>query len=246
MTSNKPSKAPLPCRQAELVSLPPEPSDGCPGLLVTRHPPLVTALSRRAFDVLCSGFALLLLSPLFALAGLAIRLEDGGPVLFCQTRVGRNFKKFRLFKLRSMLPDAERRGSAITEPGDARITRVGAFLRRYKLDELPQLLNVFKGDMRLVGPRPELERYVEMFPAEYTTLLRERPGLTDPATLAYRHEEQILRPGDVETQYVKEILPRKLKLSLDYARRRTAFSDLLVILTTVFGTSDVQPDHGRR
>jgi lipopolysaccharide/colanic/teichoic acid biosynthesis glycosyltransferase len=186
--------------------------------------------------------ALLLLSPLFALAGLAIRLEDGGPILFCQTRVGRNFKKFRLFKLRSMLPDAERQGSAITEPGDARITRVGAFLRRYKLDELPQLLNVFRGDMRLVGSRPELERYVAMFPAEYTTLLRERPGLTDPATLAYRHEEQILRPGDVEAQYVKEILPRKLKLSLDYARRRTVFSDLRVILTTLFGTGAVPPD----
>jgi lipopolysaccharide/colanic/teichoic acid biosynthesis glycosyltransferase len=190
---------------------------------------------RRAFDVICASLALVLLSPVFALIALAIKLEGGGPVLFSQVRVGRNFRKFRLYKFRSMLPDAERQGSPITEPGDARITRVGAFLRKYKLDELPQLINILAGDMRLVGARPELERYVEMFRPQYTQLLRERPGLTDPATLAYRHEEHILKPGDVEAQYVNQVLPRKLKISLEYSRRRTFLSDLRVIVMTLFG-----------
>ncbi len=190
---------------------------------------------RRAFDVIFAAIALVLLSPVLAIAALAIKLEDGGPVLFSQIRVGRNFQRFHLYKLRSMIPDAERGGCAITEPGDARITHVGAFLRKYKLDELPQLINVLIGDMRLVGSRPELERYVEMFRPQYAELLRERPGLTDPATLAYRHEEDILKPGDVEGQYVNKILPHKLEISLAYSRRRTVFSDLRVILLTVFG-----------
>ena len=194
---------------------------------------------RRAFDVICASVALILLSPVLAFVALAIKLEDGGPIFFSQTRVGMNFRRFRFHKFRSMLPGAERRGCPITEPGDARITRVGAFLRKYKLDELPQLFNVLTGDMQLVGARPELERYVEMFRPHYTQLLRDRPGLTDPATLAYRHEEQILKPGEVEESYVNEVLPRKLKISLEYAQRRTILSDLRVILMTLFGASPV-------
>jgi len=190
---------------------------------------------RRSFDIICATVALILLCPMLALIALAIKLEGGGPVLFSQIRVGRNFQKFRLYKFRSMIPDADRRGSPITEPGDARITRVGAFLRKYKLDELPQLINVLTGDMRLVGARPELEPYVEMFRPQYAQLLRERPGLTDPATLAYRHEEHILKPGDVEAQYVNQVLPRKLEISLEYSRRRTFLSDLRVIVLTLFG-----------
>jgi lipopolysaccharide/colanic/teichoic acid biosynthesis glycosyltransferase len=196
----------------------------------------------RAFDVICAGLALILLCPLLALIALAIKLEDGGPVLFSQTRVGKNFRTFRLYKFRSMLPDARLRGSPITEPGDSRITRVGALLREYKLDELPQLINVLTGDMRLVGARPELERYVEMFRPQYTQLLRGRPGLTDPASLVYRHEEQILEPGDVETQYVNQVLPHKLKISLEYSRHRTFLSDLRVIAMTLFGACPVQHD----
>jgi lipopolysaccharide/colanic/teichoic acid biosynthesis glycosyltransferase len=200
----------------------------------------------RALDVICASLALVLLSPVFALVALAIKLEDGGPVLFCQTRVGMNFRKFRLYKFRSMILDAEHRGSPITEPGDARITGVGAFLRKYKLDELPQLLNVLTGDMRLVGARPELERYVEMFRPQYMQVLRERPGLTDPATLAYRHEEHILKPGEVETQYVNDVLPRKLKISLEYSRHRTFLSDLRVIVMTLFGACPVHDNSGCR
>jgi len=195
---------------------------------------------RRAFDVVCAAGGLLLSSPLFALIALAIKLEDGGPVLFSQIRVGRNFRKFRLHKFRSMVADSERRGSPITEPADPRITRVGAFLRKYKLDELPQLINVLTGDMGLVGARPELERYVEMFRPQYTLILRERPGITDPASLAYRHEEHILKPGDVETQYVNQVLPRKLEISLEYSRGRTFLSDLRVIVMTLLGTCPVQ------
>ncbi len=191
---------------------------------------------RRSFDFICATVGLILLCPVLALIALAIKLEDGGPVLFSQTRVGRNFRKFRLHKFRSMVADSEGRGSPITEPADWRITRVGAFLRRYKLDELPQLINVLTGDMGLVGARPELQRYVEMYRPQYTLILRERPGITDPASLAYRHEDQVLKPGDVETQYVKQVLPRKLEISLEYSRRRTFLSDLRVIVMTLLGT----------
>jgi len=195
---------------------------------------------RRAFDVICAAGGLVLSFPLFALIALAIKLEDGGPVLFSQTRVGRNFRKFLLLKFRSMVAGSERRGSPITEPADWRITRVGAFLRKYKLDELPQLINVLTGDMGLVGARPELERYVEMYRPQYTLILRARPGITDPASLAYRHEEQIRKPRDGETQYVKQVLRRKLEISLQYSQRRTFLSDLRVIVMTLFGTCPVQ------
>ena len=117
---------------------------------------------------------------------------------------------------------------------------MGALLRKYKLDELPQLINVLAGDMALVGARPELERYVEMYRPQYTLILRERPGITDPASLAYRHEEHILKPGDVESQYVKQVLPRKLEISLEYSRHRTFLSDLRVIVMTLLGTCPVQ------
>jgi len=190
---------------------------------------------RRLFDIICALAGLILLSPLLAAIALAVWLGDGGPVLYSQTRVGKDFRKFRLHKFRSMVPGADRRGPLLTAPHDPRITRVGRFLRRHKLDELPQLANLLKGEMRLVGARPELERYVELFRSEYARLLIDRPGITDPASLAYRDEHQTLDPGGVEAHYVNEVLPHKLALSLDYAARRTALSDLGVILRTVFG-----------
>jgi lipopolysaccharide/colanic/teichoic acid biosynthesis glycosyltransferase len=125
--------------------------------------------------------------------------------------------------------------SPLTAPQDSRITRVGRFLRKYKLDELPQLLNVVKGEMQLVGVRPEIERYVEIFPNEYEVLLQDRPGITDPATLIFRHEEQIFQAGTLEKQYVSQILPQKLKLSLKYSQARTFFSDLGILVRTVLG-----------
>ncbi|HKS96614.1 MAG TPA: sugar transferase, partial [Terriglobia bacterium] len=173
---------------------------------------------RRLLDILVAILGLVVLSPLLALIALAIKLQDGGPVFFSQTRVGRGLRQFRLYKFRSMTPGADRRGPPLTVPADPRITRVGRFLRYSKLDELPQLINLLGGDMRLVGARPELERYVEMFRPEYTLLLQDRPGITDPASLAYRHEHLVLSADDVEAQYVTQILPHKLALSLEYAR----------------------------
>jgi lipopolysaccharide/colanic/teichoic acid biosynthesis glycosyltransferase len=191
----------------------------------------------RWFDVFCAASGLVILSPLLAAIAVAIKLQDGGPVLYSQWRVGRNFKPFRLYKFRSMVPDADRRGGLLTAPQDHRLTPLGRVLRRYKLDELPQLLNVIKGDMQLVGARPEVDRYVRMFPEEYAAILRDRPGITDPASVAFRHEDQMFGTGDVEQEYIERILPAKLSTSLDYARRRDLVSDLGVILGTVFGAA---------
>ncbi len=187
---------------------------------------------RRVLDVIGSVIGLVLLWPLLALIAAAIKLEGGGPALYAQLRVGKDFRPFRFYKFRSMLPGAEREG-LLTAPNDVRLTRVGRILRKYKLDELPQLFNVLKGHMQLVGPRPEVERYVAMFRPQYARLLRDRPGITDPATLAYRREEQILVAGSRERHYVMHILPNKLKLSLEYQASRSLFADFVILVRTV-------------
>jgi lipopolysaccharide/colanic/teichoic acid biosynthesis glycosyltransferase len=188
----------------------------------------------RAFDVVCAATGLLFLSPIFCAIAIAIKLDDGGAVFYTQIRIGRNFQRFRVCKFRSMVTDADRHG-LLTAPGDPRLTRVGAFLRRYKFDELPQLFNVLRGDMQLVGARPELERYVALFRPQYEVILQERPGITDPATLAYRHEDRIFSASRMEQQYVEEILPAKLGLSLAYQKQRTFVSDVRLLLQTVRG-----------
>jgi lipopolysaccharide/colanic/teichoic acid biosynthesis glycosyltransferase len=190
---------------------------------------------RRSFDIICAAVALILLCPALALVALAIKLEDGGPVFYAHPRVGRNFRPFGLLKFRSMVPQADRMGGPVTVAGDPRITRVGGFLRKYKLDELPQLINVIKGEIQLVGARPEFGANVERFRAQYEILLRDRPGITDPATLAYRHEEEMFGTGDLQEVYFTEILPRKLELSLHYAGQRTFRSDLALIFRTFLG-----------
>ena len=193
-----------------------------------------TGAFHRTFDVLCSTLGLLLLSPLFCAIAVAIRLDDGGPVFYKQVRIGRSFRSFRVWKFRSMVVDADR-GGLLTAPEDSRLTTVGRWLRQYKLDELPQLFNVLKGDMQFVGARPEVERYVQMFRPQYAVILQERPGITDPATLAYRREEQIFSASRMEQQYVEEILPAKLKLSLDYQMRRNLLSDVRILFQTAIG-----------
>jgi dTDP-4-amino-4,6-dideoxygalactose transaminase/lipopolysaccharide/colanic/teichoic acid biosynthesis glycosyltransferase len=219
------------------------PDAGCPGASMETgiDLPAFSATTRitqsilhRAFDVTCAAMGLALLSPLFVAVATAIKFDDGGPVFFSQPRVGKDLRKFRLLKFRSMVPNSGGI-SPLTVPEDSRITRVGRFLRKYKLDELPQLVNVVKGEMQLVGVRPELERYVEVFPSEYEELLQDRPGITDLATLTFRHEEQCFHAGPLEKQYVSQILPRKLKLSLKYSRARTFFSDLGILFRTVLG-----------
>ena len=165
----------------------------------------MTRLS-RVLNVVCCASGLLALSPLFALIAIAIKCDDGGPVFYLQRRVGRGFQPFRLIKFRSMTVGADQAG-LLTAPSDARVTRCGRLLRRYKLDELPQLWNVFRGEMQLVGPRPEVGCYVCQFQDQYAILLNEPPGITDPASLAYRREEQLFTAGEMERQYVSQILP---------------------------------------
>jgi lipopolysaccharide/colanic/teichoic acid biosynthesis glycosyltransferase len=196
---------------------------------------------QRSFEIICAAVALILLCPLFAVIALAIKLEDGGPVLYAHPRVGRNFRRFGFLKFRSMVPQADRLGGPVTVAGDARVTRVGGFLRKYKLDELPQLINIIKGDIQLVGARPEFGENVERFRAQYEILLRDRPGITDPATLAYRNEEEMFGKGDTQEVYFSEILPRKLELSLQYARQRTFRSDLALIFRTILGICKASP-----
>ena len=187
----------------------------------------------RVFNIVCSVSGLLALSPLLALIAFAIKWDDAGPVFYWQDRVGRDFKPFKLDKFRSMTIGADHAG-LLTAPADTRVTRCGHFLRRYKLDELPQLWNVFRGEMQLVGPRPEVGCYVCQFQDQYAVLLNEPPGITDPASLAYRREEQLFTTSEMERQYVSQILPDKLRLSLEYQQRRCLTSDLWILLQTVF------------
>jgi len=190
-------------------------------------------VARRAFDAACALAGLVLLAPVLAAIALAIKLDDGGPIFYSQWRVGKGLRKFRLFKFRSMRADSA--GSLLTSPQDARISRVGGFLRRYKLDELPQLLNVLKGEMQLVGVRPQVEMFVDCFREEYEELLQSRPGITDVSSLIFRDEARFFYKGSIEQQYVARILPIKLEVSLKYARTRTFLSDLGILLRTVVG-----------
>jgi lipopolysaccharide/colanic/teichoic acid biosynthesis glycosyltransferase len=184
----------------------------------------------RLLDILCAAVLLLLTAPFLVLAAMLILVDSPGPVLFRQERIGRGMQPFTIFKLRTMAGV----GLNEFEFKPQRITPLGRWLRRWKLDELPQLWNVFRGDMSFVGPRPEIRKYVEMFPAEYARLLQRRPGLTDPATLAYRYEAELLADEpDPEKLYVEQILPHKLRLSTEYAERRGPQSDLVIVLRTV-------------
>ena len=189
---------------------------------------------RRSFDAFCAAAGLAVLVPVFALIALAIKLDDGGPILYSHFRIGKGLRNFRLFKFRSMISISENK-STVTAPQDARITRVGQFLRRFKLDELPQLVNVLKGEMQLVGARPQMERFVEMFHDEYAELLQSAPGITDVASLIFRDEARFFYEGSIEEQYIKRIMPIKLEFSLKYSRTRTFFSDIEILVRTVLG-----------
>jgi len=185
-------------------------------------------------DILGAGVGLILLSPLFLAVAIAIKLDSPGPVFYRTERVGKDGKLFRVYKFRSMVADAHKRGPAITTSGDSRITRVGRFLRGTKIDELPQLINVLFGDMGLVGPRPEDPRYVSLYTEEQREILKARPGITSPASFKYRREEDLLAGEDWERQYVEKILPHKLSLDLEYVKSRTLRSDFRLILKTFF------------
>jgi len=188
--------------------------------------------SKRLVDVLAAGLGFALLVPLWVAVALVILLCDGSPVLFRQERVGRGGQPFQLWKFRTMRVAAG--GGLLTVAGDPRITRLGGFLRRTKLDELPQLWNVLRGDMSLVGPRPEVRRYVERYTPDQRRVLDLTPGVTDPASLAYVDEENVLAEYiDPESAYVERILPDKIQLNLDYAAHATVASDLALIFRTI-------------
>ena len=190
---------------------------------------------KRALDLLVASLALLVLSPLMLAIAAWIRLDSPGPVFFRQERVGRHGVPFRIHKFRTMVADAPQRGPAITVGDDARITKAGRWLRRHRLDELPQFIDVLKGDMSLVGPRPEVPRYVAHYPAELRdAVLALKPGMTDPVSLAHLDESTLLaQAADPEREYVEVLLPRKLALSLQYARGATPWSDLRVLWRTL-------------
>ncbi len=189
---------------------------------------------KRTFDIVASAFGLLVLSPALVAAALLIKLTSRGPVLFRHERIGREFRPFFMYKFRTMVPDAPRLGGPLTSEDDPRITAVGRVLRKTKVDELPQLFNVLRGDMSLVGPRPEVRRYVEMFRRDYEQILRVRPGITDLASLKYRDESAILaRAANPEEEYVRHILPDKIRLAGDYVRNSAFLFDLALIVKTV-------------
>jgi len=192
-------------------------------------------LAKRLFDLFFSCFGIFMLSPVFVCIAICIRLDSPGSIFFRQERVGLNGRIFRIFKFRTMCVEAETRGKQITVGADPRITRSGVFLRRYKLDELPQLFNVLTGEMSLVGPRPEVPRYVTLYPAEIRErVLSVKPGITDYASIEYRDENDILAESpDPERAYIEEVMPAKLGYCLQYVDQRSLWVDFTLILATI-------------
>jgi len=190
---------------------------------------------KRGLDVTASALGLLALTPVFMGIALAIKLDDGGPVFYRQLRVGRNEKPFFILKFRTMVQDADRAGLLLTVGVDPRVTKVGQLLRRAKLDELAQLVNVLRGEMSLVGPRPEVPRYVALYTPLQKLVLRLRPGVTDPASIRYRDENTLLgNAPDPEGTYIGTVMPAKLAINIEYLRDFSVWKDCGILLSTVF------------
>lgn len=191
------------------------------------------SLATRVIDLIAATTGLVILSPLLLVCAIWVKLDSPGPVLYCARRVGRYGSIFHLYKFRSMVMDADKLGPGITTLGDHRVTRAGRFLRRTKLDELPQLLNILSGDMSLVGPRPEDPRYLDEYTVQQRRILDFRPGLTSAASLMYRNEAELLSGPNSDQTYREQILPRKLAIDLAYFEQRSLITDLTLILRTV-------------
>ena len=189
---------------------------------------------KRLFDIVASGLGLILLSPLFLVLAIWIKSDSKGPVFYRQVRVGRYNRDFRIFKFRSMRAGSDT-GSLITIGGrDPRITRSGYLIRKFKLDELPQLINVFVGDMSLVGPRPEVRHYVNFWTPEQMHVLDVRPGITDPASIKFLNENELLEKAeDPEKYYIEVIMQEKIRLYLEYVEKQNLFYDLALIFKTI-------------
>lgn len=188
---------------------------------------------KRLFDVVASGLGLILLSPIFMILAIWIKLDSKGPVFYRQVRVGKDNKDFRIIKFRSMRVGADK-GSLVTIGGrDSRVTRSGYFIRKFKLDELPQLLNVFLGDMSLVGPRPEVRHYVDYWTPEQMHVLDVRPGITDPASIKFRNENELMeKVENPEKYYLEVIMQEKIKLYLEYVENHSFWGDIGLIFKT--------------
>jgi len=196
--------------------------------------PWTQSKAKRWFDFFWSVVGLCLSWPIFVLIALVIKLEDGGPVFFRQERVGWRGRPFRIWKFRTMVVGAEKLGRPLTVGKDPRITRVGHWLRKTKLDELPQLINVLCGEMSLVGPRPEVPRYVDLYSTDQRRVLELKPGITDPASIIFRNESEVLaQVENPERYYLEVIMPEKIRLNLEYAKQASIWSDIRVILQTI-------------
>lgn len=189
---------------------------------------------KRLFDFFVSLIAVIILFPLFLLIAIAISVDSPGGVFYIQQRIGKDFKPFGIFKFRTMYPDSDKKLLLTVGNRDNRITRVGYFLRKYKLDEFPQLINVLKGDMSLVGPRPEVKKYVDLYNEEQRKVLSVKPGITDLASIEYSNENEILSGhSDPEKAYIEEIMPAKLKLNLEYIAKQNFAFDISLLLKTI-------------
>ena len=188
---------------------------------------------KRIFDIVMSGLGLICLSPLFLVLAVWIKSDSSGPVFYRQIRVGRGNKDFRLFKFRSMRPDSDKLGLITVGGHDPRVTRSGYYIRKYKLDEFPQLINVFVGDMSLVGPRPEVRKYVDLYTPEQLRVLNVRPGITSLASIRYRNENEILaKADDPDKTYVEQIMPDKIAIDLEYVENASLTNDIKLIFKT--------------
>lgn len=191
--------------------------------------------AKRVFDIVVSLLILILLSPLLLLLAAAVKIDSKGPVFYRQTRVGRWNRDFKIFKFRTMVQDADKVGPALTVGRDPRITRVGRLIRKCRLDEFSQLLNVLGGSMSLVGPRPEVRKYVGVYTPEYMATLLVRPGITATSSIAFKDEDRLLSAGgDPEVIYVKKILPQKMELNLAYLKKAGVWNDIKIMLRTVW------------
>jgi len=193
-------------------------------------------MAKRLFDLLVSAAGLTVLSPLLLLLALAIKLDSSGPVFYRGVRVGRYGKAFKIFKFRSMVQDAENKGAASTSNSDMRVTKVGLFIRKFKFDEFSQLINVLLGDMSLVGPRPEVQKFVDLYTEEEKPILSVRPGITDWSSIRFHNEGEIIEASgiaDADEAYAKLIRPEKLRLQLKYVRERNLWIDVKIVVCTI-------------
>lgn len=189
---------------------------------------------KRSFDFTVSLIAIIILSPFLLVIGLLVIVDSKGGAFYIQTRVGKNFKPFGIIKFRTMKPDSDKKGLLTVGERDARITKIGYYLRKYKFDELPQLFNVLIGHMSFVGPRPEVKKYVDLYNDEQKKILSVKPGITDNASIDYSNENEVLaKYADAEKAYIEIVMPAKLKLNLQYIRNQNFISDLKIIMRTI-------------